>query len=297
MSKRGRSAFTLIELLVVIAIIAVLIGLLLPAVQKVREAAARSQCSNNLRQIGLALHNYEGERKRFPTAGEYLVNGRVVHNVHSTHTYILPYIEQGNVAKLMNLNFRYNQTPGNLAGARNVIKTFICPTNPLRPEAEDPQGFGCTDYTTSPYFSGLGGRWEGAMASRKGVPATAITDGLSNTIGFYEDVGRHAGFNQSRYSDPVDGQPRRFWRWAEPDNAAGVSRKINNNSQPFGGPPGCRWLTQHDCGPNNEPFSFHNGGINVCMMDGSVRFVSDSLALPMVKALVTRNGGEPIGDY
>src|SRR5262245_39097493 len=90
-----RTAFTLIELLVVIAIIAVLVGLLLPAVQKVREAAARLQCANNLKQMGLGLHNYESTHRRFPTSGEGASGiGIAFFDLHSTYTYLLPYIEQ-----------------------------------------------------------------------------------------------------------------------------------------------------------------------------------------------------------
>ena len=138
--RPARRAFTLIELLVVIAIIAILIGLLLPAVQKVREAAARSQCQNNLKQLGIALHSYaSANNSYFPTGGEgtdfaNAPKGPSIFDVHSTFTVLLPYIEQDNIAKLINLGVPYNHSSqpkdanGRL-GAQNVVKTFICPSN------------------------------------------------------------------------------------------------------------------------------------------------------------------------
>ncbi len=159
-SRRDRRGFTLIELLVVIAIIAVLIGLLLHAVQKVREAASRSQCINNLKQMGLAAANYESANGVLPSGGEGsnatmtgtaftndLVGGQPPPRgtpYHSLFTYLLPNIEQDNVFKLMDPNQYYNAVsgsyPGHVDASKTVIKTYICPSYPF--ESKDSQGYG-----------------------------------------------------------------------------------------------------------------------------------------------------------
>lgn len=357
MKKNG---FTLVELLVVISIIGVLVGLLLPAVQAAREAARRMQCSNNLRQIGLSFHNFESTHKRFPRSGEHIVmfNGRE----HKTQDYYnslvlgLPYLEQGNVYNTFDFDFRYNEGP-NLVAANNglaasaVINTFLCPTNSLRPENEDSQGFGCSDYAALPYCqisaqaaseTGLGvGIFPTVLTAtqyptnyyteytaadptigsskrvqlkpsvqlqalnfnmlEKGATIGSTTDGLSNSIMVYEDVGRNetmdgTGGTPNNYLDPVDGHGRRHWRWAEPDNASGASKVINNNKSPFGGPPTCPW-TAHDCGPNNEMFSFHNGGAQASLGDGSTHFFSDSIDLKVFYSLSTRSNGEVVESW
>ena len=366
-----RAGFTLIELLVVIAIIAILIGLLLPAVQKVREAAARTTCSNNLKQIGLATMNYESSYNRMPRAGELFLTNPTTNTTakaqdyHCPLTLILPFMEQNNVYQQFNLQLRYNEgtnatlaTSGNAGGA--AIKTYTCPSNPLRADARDSAGYGCSDYAFLPYveinaanaaISGLpAGFYKSATTAAPypasyykqytpavsdiptskayqlktsaeiaalggidlntgGVAISGISDGTSNTILVYEDTGRNqkmhsddpgyaaktAGFAPNSYLDPVDNKGRRHWRWAEPDNTSGCSKVMNNNASPAGGPTTCPW-EYHDCGPNNEWFSFHTGGAQCVFADGSVRFIRDSIPLRTVYSLGTRDGGEVLSN-
>ena len=300
--SRNRRAFTLIELLVVIAIIAVLIGLLLPAVQKVREAAARMSCQNNLKQVGLALHNFEGSYQRFPTSGQGLsASGAVSFDTHSTQTHLLPYIEQDNVYKQINLQVRYNASAANQAAFKVGIKTFKCPSNPIVSQPVDSQGYGYTDYSPVVYTSidinGNAGSPNviGAL-TLTGATIASITDGTSNTFAIVEDVGRNETMSNSPYIDPTDNTPRKLWRWGEPDNAFGLSKVINNNATPFGGPSTCPWTTVN-CGPNDEMFSFHSGGAHAVFMDGHVAFVKASIDTNTLRALVTPNGGEVVSDY
>lgn len=297
--------FTLIELLVVISIVAILIALLLPAVQQAREAARRTQCKNNLKQLGLAMHNYESTFARFPSSGQGLGSGPYGQNFdrHSFFTHILPFIDQANISSQFDFGSYYNQTPENIAITQIALPGFLCPSAALRNGNTDGDGYGGIDYgpTIHTNISPLTGlpdsstmvhgalRWEGTVMSQ-------IMDGLSNTMALGECVGRNDGMD-SLYDDPVvTGSKRSHWRWAEPDNAFGVSFTPNFHRSPWGGPPSCPWVDMN-CGPNDELFSFHSGGCHALYCDGHVRFLSDSMDFRVLRAAVSADQGEVIAEY
>ena len=335
--RTNRRGFTLIELLVVIAIIAILIGLLLPAVQKVREAAARSKCQNNLKQVGLGLHNFEATYQRFPTSGEGNDNPTgttviTVMDTASTWTMLLPFIEQNAVYTQINVNKHYlqNDTSFGQAPFRTAISIYQCPSNPAGGNGLDTAGYGICDYMPVAYtdLDDAGVRQSGSPIWRKdgmlkrtykagtttaaadgtlwgpvtvqgGQTVAGVTDGTSNTIAAIEDVGRgFFGIVNGKYTTP-DGSKSFIARWAEPDQGNGVSgspisgdaKIINNNPTPVGGPSTCLWTT-NNCGPNDEPFSFHVGGAMAIYGDGHVAFVRDSITRVQMRNLCTPAGGE-----
>ncbi len=195
---RRRSGFTLIELLVVIAIIAILIGLLLPAVQKVREAAARLKCQNNLKQIGIALHNYEGSFNRFPPAGIY-PTAATASDSWAIHAQLLPYIEQANTYQQVNFAAAANTQD---VVTRQRIAIYVCPSevNDKMKEATSTTGPGAINRWPNTYGVNVG-TWmvwdpntgqggDGALpytsTPNGGTTHGAYSDGLSNTVAFAE---------------------------------------------------------------------------------------------------------------
>ncbi|HEY2784291.1 MAG TPA: DUF1559 domain-containing protein, partial [Fimbriiglobus sp.] len=196
--RRRRNGFTLIELLVVIAIIAVLIGLLLPAVQKVREAAARTKCLNNLKQIGLALHNYESTNQKFPPGGIYPANVTSADS-WSHYTRILPYIEQGNTFNQVDFTLAANVQD---AVTRQRIPIFVCPSeqNDMMKAATSTTGPGSINRWPSSYAANYGSWMVWNPATGQGgdgaIPVSSqpnggtrvgdYQDGLSNTIAYSE---------------------------------------------------------------------------------------------------------------
>jgi prepilin-type N-terminal cleavage/methylation domain-containing protein/prepilin-type processing-associated H-X9-DG protein len=249
-------------------------------------------------------------------------------NLQSPITLMLPYLEQEAVYDTYNLAARYNDPlyPANQVAAKTVIPLLLCPTNPLRDlragSGKDSQGYGVTDYAACPYVTlGYDGARKGPFAPAalmsSIVPVYDHDDGTSPGTYFghtgnkpadatittnvwhiipnlnpdpYYGAPTQGSIKASRYLDPVTGVSRAGWRWAEPDNASGVSATVNANRTPFGGPTTCPW-TNHDCGPNNEIFSFHGGGAHVLFMDSHVTFLRDNISAATLRSLATRNGG------
>jgi prepilin-type N-terminal cleavage/methylation domain-containing protein len=319
--KRLRQGFTLIELLVVIAIIAVLIGLLLPAVQKVREAAARSQCTNNMKQLGLAAHNYHDVNGFLPPsdAGPSPTSGTTNTGI-SAFALLLPQIEQDNAFRLVDLMVPWNHS--NNANARAIaIKTFSCPSDPVN---SVPAGWAGINYRTNSGSGILNAQPSTIVGNPNyGMPApngpfvpqlttrfAGITDGLSNTAGFSEHL--KGDFNAG-ISSPTDTfQPGTYPN--TPDEAVAQCAATNTSDLSKQGQSdiGSPWLRgyhsttkyYHVSLPNTRSCMFppgristtassnHTGGVVVGLMDGSVRFVNNSISIITWRALGTRDGGE-----
>jgi prepilin-type N-terminal cleavage/methylation domain-containing protein/prepilin-type processing-associated H-X9-DG protein len=319
--SRTRCGFTLIELLVVIAIIAVLLGLLLPAVQKVRAAAARAQCLNNLKQIALAAHNYHDAAGRFPTGAHPsdLVDGRPTGGT-TLWTGLLPYFEQDNLyRKWDNFDNRNNVRGGTTATQAQVIKLLICPSDPLPQLVIDSTIPNQPTWSDGFYamisYGGNGGKRTVMAAAPPGfegmtrdgvffidsnVRLTDITDGTSNTLLFGERYHRDAQFDR-RQPDVWPGHsPIEQWgRWGcvSTPGALGMSALHTaapiNYRVPTGGDLLSVWNRAGAFG------SGHGQGANFALADGSVRFLSDSTPLPTLQALSTIAGCEVVsgGDF
>jgi prepilin-type N-terminal cleavage/methylation domain-containing protein/prepilin-type processing-associated H-X9-DG protein len=335
---KERRAFTLIELLVVIAIIGILIALLLPAVQKVREAGNRINCSNNLRQMAVAMHHYESGRGHFPPAFKgdgtpiaYFASWSVLAELN-------PYLEQTAIYNRMDLTLQtfestipFNITIPNQYAVQQTVKLFLCPSDKMRPvtmgNAYGVPVLGPTNYAVCNGSGTNGGSpWEadGAFIARRTMRLADIVDGTSNTAMLSESIlgegtesasGPAPGPLSTVYSY-LGGQPlsegacasATLWNVERLRGFMWASGEIRCASYNHYFPPNA---PQADCvtfdvrpGPTRYTAlgwraarSRHSGGVNLALCDGSVRFVVNSIDLPVWRGLATRAGNESLGDF
>ncbi|HVK17952.1 MAG TPA: DUF1559 domain-containing protein [Fimbriiglobus sp.] len=301
-SPRGpaRPGFTLIELLVVIAIIAILIGLLLPAVQKVREAAARMSCTNNCKQLGLALHNYHDTNNHFPPAATSQPFNPGWANLHGWGMFLLPFVEQQNVANLYRWDRNWN-APENQPAVAPKLKVMMCPSAPgdrmdAAPPSTNPAGpwtASVTDYTpltriaqgaiNGGFVSPSPGNINGMMQTNLRLRFADVTDGTSNTIALGEDAGRPGLYRMGRQINAH--RANTAASWADRNNLIAPTGAKADGSSRLG-------PCAMNCTNDNELYSFHSGGVVAVFGDGSVHFIRSTITMTDLSRLITRAGGE-----
>ncbi len=285
MTKK-QPGFTLIELLVVIGIIGVLLALLLPAVQKVREVANKTTCTNNLKQIGLALHNYHDGNGSFPPSN----TSAPVNKKHSWITFVLPYIEQQNLFNLYNFDHNWYAVKNERA-VRIQLKIFQCPSAPAdRVDPNFPSLPACGDYNATsnvdPTLITLGlipptKNLEGVLVKNQNTRILDIRDGPAYTIMVAEDAGRPQLWNAGR---AVPGYAN-GGGWADSDGPFSLQGASFDGSMILGPCP-------MNCTNDNEIYSFHRQGANCLFADGHVQLIRADINIKTMAALITRAGNE-----
>ena len=302
-TSKFRRGFTLIELLVVIAIIAILIALLLPAVQQAREAARRTQCKNNLKQLGLALHNYHDTHRCFPSGWIAVNNG--VHNAHDGlngagwGAMILPFMDQSPLYNRFNPNLAIHD-PANILFISEVLPTWQCPSDPKPDvwsiEEEGNPGTVLADLPTANYIGSFGTE---ELDGCENAPGTAPVAANGQCIG----DGMFFHNSRVRMRDITDGTTNTYMLGERrTDIQAGWYSTwpgmVAEGEEAFQ-----RILGSADHVPNSpaahfDDFSSHHvGGSQFCLGDGSVRFISENIDHGLYQALATIKGGEVVGEF
>lgn len=328
--KKRLRGFTLIELLVVIAIIAILVALLLPAVQQAREAARRSQCKSNLKQFGIAMHNYHDVNGMLPLGNFGSVHdsssGGNAWRGFSAHTMLLPYMDQAPLYEAIDQNLRYDMAP-NTALSNTKINAFLCPSDVRWPGADSGNNY-VVSAGPARFWTESAANSVGVFNYRRPVRFADIIDGTSNVIAASESLtGSNQGGVFDHQRDEARGVPfpsgsaRVFMSKAHVDayaasclaatsyhvhprrewmNGTGGQTVFNTTAPPNWEAPdchecvGCGW---YDTDGVWAARSMHTGGVHVLLADGAVRFVNDTIDFDTWQRAGHINDGNELGDF